>query len=115
MSAITGFAELLMSGECSARERREHLSTIQRNAESLLTIINEILDLSKIEAERLQLEQMDWPPRQVVEDVETLLRGRANEKHLSLQVTYVDPLPSVIRTDPVRLRQILVNLVGECH
>ena len=112
MSAITGFAELLISGECSAGERREHLSTIQRNAESLLTIINDILDLSKIEAERLHLEQMDWSPRQVVEDVETLLRCRANERQLSLEVTYVDPLPSVIRTDPERLRQILVNLVG---
>ncbi len=75
-------------------------------------MINDILDLSKIEAERLELELMDWPPRQIVEDVETLLRPRADEKHLTLTVEYVEPLPSAIRTDPARLRQILVNLVG---
>ncbi len=112
MTAITGFTELLLSGEWSAQEQREHLSTIQRNAEGLLAIINDILDLAKIEADQFQLEQMDWPPRQVVEDVETSMRGQANEKHLSLEVKYVDPIPSAIRTDPVRLRQILVNLVG---
>ena len=112
MAAITGFAELLLSRERSPEEQREHLTTIQRNADSLLAIINDILDLSKIEAEKLQLEQMDWPPRQVVEDVETLMRDQANEKHLSLEVKYVDPLPSAIRMDPGRLRQILVNLVG---
>ncbi len=112
MAAITGFAELLMSREWSEPERREHLGTIQRNAESLLAIINDILDLAKIEAERFQLEQVDWSPRQVVEDVEKLMRNQAEQKHLDLKVKYVEPLPSMIHTDPVRLRQILVNLVG---
>lgn len=112
MAAITGFAELLMSEECSAKEQHEHLSTIQRNAEGLLAIINDILDLSKIEAERFQLEQVDWSPRQVVEDVENLMRKQAEQKRLNLRVRYVEPLPAVIHTDPVRLRQILLNLVG---
>ena len=75
-------------------------------------MIKDILDLSKIEADRLELELMDLPPRQIVEDVETLLRPRAGEKHLTLTVEYVEPLPSAIRTDPAKLRQILVNLVG---
>ena len=112
MTAIIGFAEMLISGKPSESEQREHLGTIQRNAEGLLAVINDILDLSKIEAERLELELMDWPPRQIVEDVETLLRPRADEKHLTLTVEYVEPLPSAIRTDPAKLRQILVNLVG---
>jgi PAS domain S-box-containing protein len=112
MTAIIGFTEILISGSCSENEQREHLGTIQRNAEGLLAVINDILDLSKIEAERLELELMDWPPRQIVEDVETLLRPRADEKHLTLTVEYVEPLPSAIRTDPAKLRQILVNLVG---
>jgi len=112
MAAITGFTQLLLSREGSREEQREYLTTIQRNAESLLAIINDILDLSKIEADELQLEQSDCAPRQVVKDVVTSLRDQANKKHLSLEVVYVDPLPSSFRTDPGRLRQILVNLVG---
>ncbi|MHB0956300.1 MAG: PAS domain S-box protein [Pirellulaceae bacterium] len=112
MTAILGYADLLMNDSLGAADRKSFLMTVRRNGEHLLQLINDILDLSKIEVERLQLEQMDWPLQQVVEDVVTLLRVRANEKHLGLEVAYVEPLPSVIRTDPVRLRQILVNLVG---
>jgi len=112
MAAIMGFTELLLAGQRPPKERDECLTTIRRNAASLLAIINDILDLSKIEAEKLQLEQMDWSPRQAVEEVEMLMRDRAHEKHLSLEVKYIEPLPSAIRTDPRRLRQILVNLVG---
>ncbi|MHB8863292.1 MAG: PAS domain S-box protein, partial [Pirellulaceae bacterium] len=112
MTAILGYTDLLMNDSLGADDRKSFLMTVRRNGEHLLQLINDILDLSKIEVERLQLEQMDWPLQQVVEDVVTLLRVRANEKHLVLEVTYVEPLPSVIRTDPVRLRQILVNLVG---
>jgi len=112
MTAITGFTELLLSEERLPEEQRENLLAIQRNADSLLAIINDILDLSKIEAERLRLEQMDWSPRQVVQSVETSMRDQANKKNLSLEVAYVEPVPWAIYTDPVRLRQILVNLVG---
>ncbi len=112
MAAITGFTELLLSRERPPEEQREYLTTIQRNAESLLAIISDILDLSKIEAEKLQLAHMDWPPRQVVEEVETLMQEQAKKKGLRLEVNYLEPLPSAIHTDPGRLRQILVNLVG---
>ncbi len=112
MAAITGFAQLLMSGQSTPQEQSEHLQTIQRNADNLLAIINDILDHSKIEADRLQLEYTEWPPRQIVEDVLALLQVRAQEKHLSLEAQYDEPLPGSIRTDPLRVRQILINLVA---
>lgn len=112
MAAITGFTELLLTEERAPDEQREYLTTIQRNAQSLLMIINDILDLSKIEAEKLEVEPMDCSPRQLVEDVKKSLRRYAEEKGLGFDVTYVEPLPLSIRTDPQRVRQILINLVG---
>jgi len=112
MTAIMGFADVLISSDPPPAERRKHLQTIRRNGEHLLAIINGILDLSKIEAEKLELEPTYCSPRQVVEDVLSLMSLRAKEKHLSLSAEYVDPLPRLIRTDLGRLRQILVNLVG---
>ncbi len=112
MTAIMGFADLMMSYEMVPSERRENLKTIHRNAENLLTIINDILDLSKIEADKIEIERIDCPTRKIVEEVRSLMRVRANEKNLSLDVLYRFPLPETVRTDPLRLRQILVNLVG---
>ncbi len=112
MTAIMGFTDLLMSLELPVAERREYLGTIHRNAEHLLQIINDILDLSKIEAEKLQLEQADCSPWQILEDVRSLMSVRAKEKQLNLEIEHTFPLPASIRTDPIRLRQILVNLVA---
>ncbi len=112
MTAITGFTELLLSRDRPSEERREYLTTIQRNAQSLLAIINDILDLSKIEAEKLQLQCVDWSPRRVIDEVDVLMREKAEEKGLSLAVEYIAPIPPSIRTDPGRLKQILINLVG---
>ncbi|MFW6114570.1 MAG: PAS domain-containing sensor histidine kinase, partial [bacterium] len=106
MAAITGFTELLLTEQRAPDEQREYLSTIQRNAQSLLTIINDILDLSKIEAEKLEVEPMDCSPRQLVEDVKKSLQKHADEKGLGFDVTYVEPLPLSIHTDPQKLRQI---------
>ena len=112
MTAILGYADLLMAREWSPAERREHLEVIHRNGKNLLTIINDILDLSKIEAEQVELELKECSPAEVVEEVRSLLQIRANDKNLGLDVGYAYPLPRMIRTDPVRLRQILVNLVS---
>jgi PAS domain S-box-containing protein len=112
MTAILGFSDLLMSTELAPHERREHLATIRRNAENLLTVINDILDLSKIEAARLDLEMIDCSPWDVVDDVRAMMVDRAESKGLALDVEYEYPLPDTVRTDPSRLRQILVNLVG---
>jgi len=112
MTAIMGFTDLLMAFELPPLEHREHLQTIHRNAENLLTIINDILDLSKIEADKIELERANCSPCRVVEEVRSLMALRAAEKDLRLDVECTFPLPDTIRTDPLRLRQILVNLTG---
>ncbi len=112
MSAILGYSELLESPDLSEDERREYLAIIQRNGQALLQLINDILDLSKIEAGRMQVERVVCTPRAIVDEAVSLLRVRAEEKGLSLTVECREPLPANIHTDPVRLRQILVNLVG---
>jgi len=112
MTAILGFTDTLMDPALSEVERQEALRTIRRNGEHLLAIINDILDISKIEAGKLDIEQIPCAPAQVLAEVASLMRVRAEMKRLRLAVEYVGPIPEVVRTDPLRLRQILVNLVG---
>ena len=112
MTAILGFSDLLLSPNLPYNEQREFLAGIQRNGKALLELIDDILDLSRIEADRLTLEKMDCPLRQIVDDVLSTVQVQAQEKRLNLKVDYRFPLPETIRTDPARLRQILVNLLG---
>jgi len=112
LSVIMGYTDLLMAVDSTPSEQQEHLQTIHRNAEHLLAIIADILDLSKIEADRLDCKLSDCPVRQVVDDVVDSLRPSANAKSLAIDVEYTSPLPETIRTDRNRLRQILFNLVG---
>ena len=112
MTAVLGFTELLADPDLNARERAEYLATIRRNGEHLLTLINDLLDLSKIEADKLAVERVPCAPRVLVEEVISLMRVRARTKGLELTAEFVWPLPEYVTTDPVRLRQILVNLVG---
>lgn len=112
MTAILGYADLLREDSLNAVDREDHLTTIRRNGEHLLAVINDILDISKIEAGRMTTEKIEASPGEIVADVASLMRARAREKKLGLAVEYEGPIPSVIRTDPTRLRQILVNIVG---
>ena len=112
MTAIMGYTDLLMSSTWPAEEDREHLKVIKRNSENLLAIISDILDLSKIESEEVSLDLAEVPVREVVEEVRSLMQMRTDEKGLQLNVDFQEPLFRAIRTDPGRLRQILVNLVG---
>jgi signal transduction histidine kinase/ActR/RegA family two-component response regulator len=112
MAAIIGYADLLRDPGQPAESRAEFAATIRRNGEHLLAIINDILDLSKVEAGQLCVERVAVSPVQLIEDVRSLMSVRAHEKGITLAVAYRFPLPSSIRTDPLRLRQILVNLVG---
>ena len=112
MAAILGYSDLMLDPDQSAGDRLNCVQTIRRNAEHLLVIINDILDLSKIEAGKLQVERIDCSPVQIVSDVASLLRGRAVEKGLALDVSFQTPIPAAVRTDPTRVRQILINLVG---
>jgi len=111
MTAILGFAELLLS-DVEKPANAHAAQTIKRNGELLLEIINDILDLSKIEAGKLDVDPQPCSPRQVVADVVTLMRVRADAKQLPLEVAFVGPIPTTVRTDPLRLRQVLINLVG---
>jgi len=124
MTAILGFAELIGNSiECCAAcsehmacatrvQNRGYIQVIRRNGEHLLCLINDILDLSKIEAGRMDMQRAPCSPVQIVEDVVSLMRVRAIEKGISLEARYKFPLPETTLSDPVRVRQILVNLVG---
>jgi signal transduction histidine kinase/HPt (histidine-containing phosphotransfer) domain-containing protein len=112
MTAILGYADMLLDTETSATDRIEHVRVIRHHGEHLLTILNDILDFSKIEAGKLSVENIDVDPRQIVGDVLSLMRVRALEKKLKLFVTYATAIPRTIKSDPTRLRQILINLVG---
>jgi signal transduction histidine kinase/AmiR/NasT family two-component response regulator len=112
MTAILGYVELLREPGSTEQERQDAIETVQRNGEHLLTIINDILDISKIEAERMTIERLDCKLQPLLLDVVKLMQGRASEKGLKLLVECAPGCPETIGTDPTRLRQILVNLVG---
>ncbi|MFN0057693.1 MAG: ATP-binding protein [Planctomycetota bacterium] len=112
MTAILGYADLLIDAELSAEERLSHAHTIRRNGEHLLALINDILDLSKIEAGKMDVERIEVDVFEVVRDVVELMRPRAVAKGIVLEIEYVYPMPKRITSDSVRLKQVLVNLVG---
>ncbi|NUQ62989.1 MAG: CHASE domain-containing protein [Pirellulales bacterium] len=114
MTAILGFADVLLgeAGDNAPPHRVEAIRTIQRNGDHLLRLINDILDLSKIEAGKLDIERITCSPAQVLSDVVSLMRVRADAKGLPLALEYDGAVPETIQSDPLRLRQILVNLVG---
>jgi signal transduction histidine kinase/DNA-binding response OmpR family regulator len=115
MTAILGFADVLL-GELGAEgappERVETIRTIHRNGQHLLGLINDILDLSKVEAGKFQIEPVACSPMQVLGEVVALMRVRAEAKNLPLNLEYHGPMPAAIHSDPLRLRQVLINLVG---
>ncbi len=112
MTSILGFADLLATPHLSHEDQRDYLETIHRNGKLLLDLINDVLDLSKIEAGKMTLERTGCSPWRIARDTVSMMRARAEEKGLDLNVRGEFPLPKAIRSDPVRLRQILVNLVG---
>jgi signal transduction histidine kinase/DNA-binding response OmpR family regulator len=112
LTAINGFAELLLNSERTNEERMADARVIRRNGEHLLTLINDILDLSKIEAGKMSVERILCCPAGVVGEVCSMLRQRAAEKGLTLDVNFEGPIPKMIRTDPTRLRQVLINLIA---
>jgi signal transduction histidine kinase/CheY-like chemotaxis protein len=111
MTAILGFSEIVLNN-LSDSQNIEGLETIQRNGRHLLEVINDILDVSKIELGKLQVEWTECSPSEVLGDVVSLMRVRADAKGLVLEIQYDTPIPETILSDPTRLRQILINLVG---
>ncbi len=111
MTAILGFSDLLRE-HASDKESLESINIIQRNGEHLLEIINDILDISKLEVNRMNVERIKCSLRSLVKDVFRLMEVRAKEKNLRLIVEQEGPLPAFVCTDPTRFRQILVNLIS---
>ncbi|MEM9083726.1 MAG: response regulator, partial [Planctomycetota bacterium] len=115
MTAILGYADLLEvdSDDPADRERSvDAVRTIRNNANHLLTIINDILDMSKIEAGQMRVETIETSPVQIVEEVVSLVRPRANGKRVDACAVFETRMPRIIQSDPTRLRQILLNLMG---
>jgi signal transduction histidine kinase/CheY-like chemotaxis protein/HPt (histidine-containing phosphotransfer) domain-containing protein len=112
LTAILGFAENLLDPSASESERRHAVTTILRNGEHLLAILNDILDLSKIEAGKLTVERIKVSPARLAADVIAIMGVRAEAKGLSLALRYGTTIPETIVTDPTRLRQVLINLLG---
>ncbi len=111
LTAILGYADLL--GDPSAQlDKRQAAATIKRNGEYLLAIINDLLDLSKIEAGKLEVEKIACSPCQILVDLTSLMSVSADAKGLKLRIGCDGPLPETILSDPVRLRQIVINLLG---
>jgi signal transduction histidine kinase/DNA-binding NarL/FixJ family response regulator len=117
MTAILGYLELLSEG-CARRcavvqsEADNPLDVISRNVKHLLQIIDDILDVSKIEAGKMEVERVVCSPCEILAAVVSLMRVRASAKGLTLSVEYTSPMPESIRTDAMRLRQILINIIG---
>jgi signal transduction histidine kinase/HPt (histidine-containing phosphotransfer) domain-containing protein len=112
MTAILGFTDMMAQPDQDPHDRAECVQTVRRNALHLLELINDILDLSKIEAGRMTVEQIPVELAAMFAELVSLMRPRATEKGLGFEVTFDGCIPRTINTDPLRLRQILVNLVG---
>ncbi len=111
MNGVLGLAALLQQTPLTPKQQRL-TDTIVRSGRSLLDIINDILDFSKIEAGKLELERTDFHLRMLIDDVLELFAAPAHQKHLELIGDVADTVPAFVKGDPARLRQVLINLIG---
>ena len=112
LNAILGYTAVLGNDELRGNERREHLETIRRNGEHLLGVINDVLDISKIEAGQMTVEPVEVLTVDLFSQVISLMQVRADAKGLALELEFETEIPRTIRTAPVRVRQVLLNLIG---
>jgi signal transduction histidine kinase/CheY-like chemotaxis protein/HPt (histidine-containing phosphotransfer) domain-containing protein len=111
MSGVLGMAEMLLETDLTAVQRR-YAESVHRSGESLLKIIDGILDFSKIEAGKVELERVEFKPRELMEEVTQLLRDGAEKKGLAFSCRVSADVPETLRGAPSRLQQVLINLVG---
>lgn len=112
LGVVLGFTNLLAQGDLSPEARAQYSAIILRNGQVLTKLIDDILDLSKIEAGFFNVEVAETSLPSLIGEIQTLMRPRASEKGLEFNIITDPDMPKVIRTDPNRLRQILVNIVG---
>jgi len=110
LTAIIGFSESLLDSKQPIAERIDAIRTIIRSGNHLLRIINDILDVSKADADKLEIESIPVNPFEILEDVEAITTLLAEDKGLRFEIDYIYPLPTQITSDPLRLKQILINL-----
>ena len=111
MNGITGMLQLL-NGSDLGPEQRQHLAVATKSADTLLHLLNDILDLSKIESGKLDLEEIEFAPAEAAEEVVALFSTRAEAKGVGLRLRVEPAAPALVRGDPMRVRQVLLNLIG---
>jgi len=112
LTAIIGFAEGLKTNEFSEKQKQQAIDTIIRSGNHLLSVINDILDLSKVEADKLDVELLEVDLFILLGEIDSLNGMKASSKGLNFSVNFQFPLPRMINTDPLRVKQILINLIG---
>jgi PAS domain S-box-containing protein len=112
LGAVLGFADLIANTEVTPEEKKSFIAAIQRNGELLTNIISDILDLSKVEVGKLNVERKETSLREVLNDVMAILGKPAHEKQVALVLSFDSSVPWWITTDQFRLRQILLNVIG---
>ena len=112
INAILGFSQIMAKETGVTSSQKEHLAIILKSGEHLLTLINSVLDLAKIEAGKIQVEREEFDLADLILDLITMLKGRAEAKGLKLFLDQSSSFPRFIKSDPAKLRQILINLVG---
>ncbi|MCD4773660.1 MAG: response regulator [Bacteroidales bacterium] len=112
LNGIIGMADLALMDKDNTEGQTERLNDIKQSGESLLDIINEILDISKIEADKLVLEEVEFSISKLLNKIEKLLSVKTLQKELDFQINISSDLPDILLGDPLRIRQILINLAG---
>ncbi len=112
LTAVLGFADLLLDPDLRESDRLNYIQAVRRNGQHLLGLINDVLDLSKLQADKIQVEQVDFSLQQLLHEVVSVMQVRAHENDLDFHVVYDTPIPVRICNDPMRIRQILFNLLS---
>jgi PAS domain S-box-containing protein len=112
LTAVLGYTEMLMDPKVSLEIVSQAVHSIQRNGAHLLAMLDDILDLAKVESGKLDIERIRYSPWLLVQEVDSLLKVRAEERKIRIQSRSIGSIPSIVEMDPTRVRQILVNLLS---
>ena len=112
LAAILGFSEFLSEPNRSESDRFNAFQAIRRNGEHLTNLVNEVLDLSKVEADRLEIENITFDLNNVLDYVSSVISFKARENGIDFRTKIGPSVPKSVETDPTRLQQILLNIVG---